>query len=147
MYKVCAAAQDVAVRHADLVPETFAVDVAAVERAVDADTRLVFLCSPGNPTARSLALADVERLAASPALRRCVVVVDEAYVDFSETPSAAPLVLRHPRLVVLHTLRRTGVSGALGAPRAETLLAGPRLLGSRARASARRSGRRRSSAT
>lgn len=112
MYKVCAAAQDVAVRTAPLVPGTFQLDVGAVEAAADRNTRLVFACSPGNPTSASLPIRDVLRLLDSPELARCIVVVDEAYVDFSETASAAPLVLEHPRLVVLHTLSKAfGLAG------------------------------------
>ena len=65
MYKVCAATQDVEVRTANLLPETFDVDVDAVERAVDSNTRLVFLCSPGNPTARQVTASP----AASPLVR------------------------------------------------------------------------------
>ena len=90
MYKVCAATQDVEVRSANLLPESFDVDVDAVERAVDANTRLVFLCSPGNPTARQVPRQTVERLLASPKLQRTIIVVDEAYVDFAPEPSTAP---------------------------------------------------------
>ena len=113
MYKVCAAVQDVKVKTAPLLPETFAVDVSAVEAAVDGNTRLVFLCSPGNPTAARVPRADVEALAASPKLKRCVLIVDEAYVDYSAEPTVAPLVLKYPRLVVLHTLSKAfGLAGA-----------------------------------
>ena len=112
MYKVCAATQDVEVRSANLLPESFDVDVDAVERAVDANTRLVFLCSPGNPTARQVPRKTVERLLASPKLQRSIIVVDEAYVDFASEPSTAPLVKKYPRLVVLHTLSKAfGLAG------------------------------------
>ena len=122
MYKVCAATQDVEVRSANLLPESFDVDVDAVERAVDTNTRLVFLCSPGNPTARQVPRQTVERLLASPKLQRTIVVVDEAYVDFAPEPSTAPLVKTYPRLVVLHTLSKAfGLAGvrcgtAIGSP-------------------------------
>ena len=113
MYKVCAAAQDVAVRTAPLAPETFMVDVAAVEACCDDDTRLVFVCSPGNPTCRSIPAADVRKLLESPKLAKAIVVLDEAYVDFSAEPSVAPLVLDYPKLVVLHTLSKAfGLAGA-----------------------------------
>ncbi|KAJ1463029.1 pyridoxal phosphate-dependent transferase [Pelagophyceae sp. CCMP2097] len=106
MYKVCAAAHDVAVVAAPLVAETFAVDVAAVEAAVTPRTKIVFICSPGNPTAKSIPLSVVEQLLKSPKLSRCILVVDEAYVDFAATKSAAPLVKKYERLVVLHTLSK-----------------------------------------
>ena len=109
-------------RSANLLPESFDVDVDAVEQAVDTNTRLVFLCSPGNPTARQVPRQTVERLLASPKLQRTIVVVDEAYVDFAPEPSTAPLVKTYPRLVVLHTLSKAfGLAGvrcgtAIGSP-------------------------------
>lgn len=122
MYKVCAATQDVEVRTAELLPESFAVDVEAVENACDANTRLVFLCSPGNPTARQISREVVERLLGSAKLRRSIIVVDEAYVDFAPEATTAPLVAKYPRLVVLHTLSKAfGLAGircgtAIGSP-------------------------------
>ena len=125
MYKVCAAAQDVAVRTAPLTPETFMVDIAAVEAAVDADTRLVFVCSPGNPTCKSIPAKDVRALLESPKLARCIVVLDEAYVDYSDEPSLAPLVHDYPRLVVLHTLSKAfGLAGV----RCGTAISSPKLV-------------------
>ena len=77
MYKVCAATQDVEVRSANLLPESFDVDVDAVERAVDTNTRLVFLCSRNSD--RAQVLADGGTVTGYPKLQRTIVVVDEAY--------------------------------------------------------------------
>lgn len=114
MYKVCAAAQDVRVLSAPLAAESFAVVEESVLAQVLPSTRLLFICSPGNPTATSVPLAIVERLLQHEKLARCIVVVDEAYVDFSASErSAAPLVAKYERLVVLHTLSKAfGLAGA-----------------------------------
>mmetsp|Transcript_28595 Transcript_28595/g.86243 ORF Transcript_28595/g.86243 Transcript_28595/m.86243 type:complete len:414 (+) Transcript_28595:112-1353(+) len=113
MYKVCAAAQDVEVRKADLAPETFDVDVEKIAKLADASTRLVFLCSPGNPTAKAVPEKTVRAVLEHPALQTSIVVLDEAYVDYASSPSLAPLVKEYPRLVVLHTLSKAfGLAGA-----------------------------------
>ena len=58
MYKVCAKVNDVRVKTAPLTP-AFDLDVGAVLAAVDAHTKMVFICSPGNPTAKTIPNADV----------------------------------------------------------------------------------------
>lgn len=72
----------------------------------------MFLCSPGNPTAKAIPLEDVKAVASSP---RCsgIVVVDEAYVDFSDKGSAVSLIREYPNIVVLQTLSKAfGLAGA-----------------------------------
>jgi len=112
MYKVSAAANDVAVVEAPLEPETFDVDVATVLAKTTPKTRLVFVTHPGNPTARCVSRDRlVELLQKLP--KSCLLVVDEAYVDFSDVASMAPLVAQYARLVVLHTLSKAfGLAGA-----------------------------------
>ena len=113
MYKVCAAVNDVPVVAVPLTP-TFDVDLDATLAALRANpnVKLLFLCSPGNPTAKSIPLATVERLLAAPEFTG-ILVLDEAYADFAATPSACPLVNTHPRLVVLQTLSKAfGLAGA-----------------------------------
>ena len=90
----------------------FALDPDAVFRAITPDVKLVFLCSPNNPTGnlldRAAGLSLVRLLA-----NRAMVVVDEAYVDFSGQPSLAAEVAAHPNLVVLRTLSKAyGLAGA-----------------------------------
>lgn len=90
-------------------------------QAVTPQTKLLFVCSPGNPTAKSIPLSEVRKLATSP-LYKGLVIVDEAYVDFSSTPSAAALVTEHDNVVVLQTLSKAfGLAGircgfAIGPP-------------------------------
>lgn len=86
--------------------DTFAVDFDAIERIVAAHPiRIVFLCSPGNPTGSALPLDRIEALAR--ALQdRALVVVDEAYGEFSEVPSAVSLIDRQRTVAVLRTLSK-----------------------------------------
>ena len=84
----------------------FAVDFGRLAQAVlEGGARLVFLCSPGNPTGNALALGDVAALANR--LRgRALVVVDEAYGEFSAMPSATALLEDHENIAVLRTLSK-----------------------------------------
>lgn len=68
--------------------------------------KLLFLCSPGNPTAKAIPLADIETIASSRKAENLIVVVDEAYVDFSTKGSAISLVNKYPNIVVLQTLSK-----------------------------------------
>jgi histidinol-phosphate aminotransferase len=82
------------------------------------------VCSPANPTGQSLASGDL--LALAEALRgRAVLVVDEAYVEFSPGPGAAELLARFPELVVLRTLSK---AHALAGARIGALLGSPPLV-------------------
>jgi histidinol-phosphate aminotransferase len=89
--------------------------------ATTADTKLLFLCSPGNPTSKAFPLADIEALASSNRYGG-IVVVDEAYVDFSSKGSAISLISKYPNIVVLQTLSKAfGLAGircgfCLGSP-------------------------------
>ena len=83
----------------------YALDEAAVLAAVTPNVKLVFLCTPNNPTGNSAPVATIERLATDLA-DRALVVVDEAYVEFGDAPSLAPAVVTHPNLVILRTLSK-----------------------------------------
>lgn len=89
--------------------------------AVTPRTKLLFICSPGNPTARAIPLDDIEAIARSTSYDG-LVVVDEAYVDFSTRGSAVSLIAEYPNIVVLQTLSKAfGLAGircgfCLGAP-------------------------------
>ncbi len=108
MYRVAADINDVAVREVQL-REDFSLDAGAVLAAADADTKAVFLCSPNNPSGNLLEKAQVERT-----LREFpgVVVVDEAYIDFSGRPGWLPRLDEFPNLIVLQTLSKAwGMAG------------------------------------
>lgn len=71
----------------------------------------MFICSPGNPTCKAIPLSDIEKVATSSQYEG-IVVVDEAYVDFSEQGSAVSLVHKYPNVVVLQTLSKAfGLAG------------------------------------
>ena len=127
MYAVSARLQGAPLLEVPLVdgPQGFAPDLAAIGDAAEArGAHLVFLCSPGNPTGEAVALEDIAALASR--LRdRAVVVVDEAYGEFSDVPSAATLHDAHPNLAVLRTLSK---AHALAAARIGTLIAAPELI-------------------
>jgi len=73
--------------------------------------KLAFLCSPNNPTGNAIAPADL--LEVADALSDTILVVDEAYLEFSEMPSVAWEAVRRPNLVVLKTLSKAyGIAGA-----------------------------------
>jgi histidinol-phosphate aminotransferase len=125
MYVVAADIQGAKTLRVPLVRESnFALDARAVLAAVTPAVKLVFLCSPNNPTGGLLergAVLEVVRALAG----RAVVVVDEAYVDFSGQPSLAAEIPANPNLVVLRTLSKAyGLAGA----RVGTTIADPAVI-------------------
>ena len=82
----------------------FALDVDALLRTCDESVRLLFLCSPNNPTGNSLPTSDLIRLLKS--LPDVAVVVDEAYIEFSAQDSVVGLLDQFPNLIVLRTLSK-----------------------------------------
>jgi len=125
MYIVAAGIQGARTVTVSLIREkNFALDAAAVLKAVTPDIKLVFFCSPNNPTGglldRAAVLSVVQTLAT-----RAVVVIDEAYVDFSGQPSLAADIAANPNLVVLRTLSKAfGLAGA----RVGTTIADPAII-------------------
>ncbi len=108
MYEVAATMNDVECRKVQLRPD-FSMDTEALLSATDAGTRLMFICSPNNPTGNSFPVEQIEDI-----LKRFegIVVLDEAYIDFSVRPSLVPLVKRFPNLIVLQTLSKAwGMAG------------------------------------
>lgn len=126
MYVVAAGIQGARVITVPLVREKdFALDTEAVLRAVTPETKLVFLCSPNNPTGQLLDRDAVLKIVTALA-SRAVVVVDEAYAEFSTEPSLVEELGANPNLVVLRTLSKAyGLAGA----RVGVTLASPQLIG------------------
>ena len=109
MYKVCAKINDVQVKSAPLTT-AFDVNIPALLAEIDDKTKLVFLCSPGNPTCKVIPNSVVEDVLAS--YTTGILVVDEAYIDFSGTESACSLVEKYPNVVVLQTMSKAfGLAG------------------------------------
>lgn len=126
MYVVAAGIQGARVITVPLVREKdFALDADAVLRAVTPETKLVFLCSPNNPTGQLLDRDAVLKIVTTLATR-AVVVVDEAYAEFSTEPSLVQELDTNANLVVLRTLSKAfGLAGA----RVGVTLASPQLIG------------------
>lgn len=103
----------------------FALDPEAViGKALRTGARIVFLCSPSNPTGGLVPHADIEAIAR--ALEgRALVVVDEAYIEYADQPSAVGLLPRLPNLAVLRTLSK---AHALAAARIGCVIADPVLV-------------------
>lgn len=89
----------------------FALDPECLLAMIDANTKLVIVCSPNNPTG-TLYHETLEFLAESLS-GRAMLVVDEAYIEFASQPSAAALIDRHQNMAVLRTLSKAhGLAGA-----------------------------------
>lgn len=127
MYAVSARLQGAAFVEVPLVDgnDGFSVDLGAVRAAaLTRGAKLVFLCSPSNPTGGLVPLAEVDHLADALA-GRAVVVVDEAYIEFAGTASATTLLASHDNLVILRTLSK---SHALAAARIGVAIGHPDLI-------------------
>ncbi len=117
MYRVYAQVQGAGVIEVPLEPEqAFALDPEKLLTACEKNTKLVFLCSPNNPTGQLLDEAAVFEVCRA-LLGRAVVVVDEAYVEFADRASLVDSLDAWPNLVILRTLSKAyGLAGArLGA--------------------------------
>lgn len=109
MYKVAAAINGIEMREVQL-GEDFALPVDELLRCADARTKLLFLCSPNNPTGNSFPRGDMLRLADG---FGGMVVVDEAYIDFSEDDGLRNEIFARPNLVVLQTLSKARAMAGL----------------------------------
>lgn len=108
MYKVSAEVNAVNVQQVLLTPE-FDLDLDAIPNTFDATTKVIFLCSPNNPTGNLLSRDKITEV-----LKRFygLVVIDEAYVDFTKSKSFVQELKKHPNLVVLQTFSKAwGLAG------------------------------------
>lgn len=124
MYAVCARVQNAGIVEVPLAAD-FTLDVDAVLAAITPAVKLVFVCTPNNPTGQLVSEQAVARLATALA-GRALLVVDEAYLEFAEATSVAPLIDRHENLAVLRTLSK---SWALAGARIGSLLANEEVIG------------------
>ena len=106
MYRHYAVIQGAVLREVEsLRDEDFRVDPARILAACDESTKLVFLCSPNNPTGTLLPERALRQVLDDRA-GKSAVVVDEAYIEFSSEPSAIPLLQQYDNLIVLRTLSK-----------------------------------------
>lgn len=108
MYEVSANINDVEVRKVPLTP-AFQLDLDAIAEAVDENTRILFICSPNNPTGNSILREDIETILTN---FNGLVVVDEAYINYSRQKTFIQELTEYSNLVVLQTLSKAwGLAG------------------------------------
>jgi histidinol-phosphate aminotransferase len=108
MYEVSAHINDIEVRRAVLLDD-FQLDLVHLERLVDEHTKLIWICSPNNPTANSMNRQDIEIILNN---FSGLVVIDEAYINFSRHRSFIQELTEYPNLVVLQTMSKAwGLAG------------------------------------
>lgn len=108
MYEVSANINDVQVRKVNLTAD-YQLDLEGIAEALDMHTKIIFVCSPNNPTGNSINRQDIETLLVN---FKGLVVVDEAYINFSKQPSFTKDLNEFPNLVILQTLSKAwGLAG------------------------------------
>lgn len=108
MYEVSANINNVELRRAPLLPD-YQLNLAHIEQLIDENTKLLWLCSPNNPTGNSLKREDVETVLNN---FEGLVVIDEAYINFSKQKSFLQELVDYPNLVVMQTLSKAwGLAG------------------------------------
>ncbi len=109
MYEVCANINDVEYRKV-MLDEHYQIHADDMLKAVDEHTKVMWLCSPNNPTGNDIDRREVKRILDE---FQGIVVVDEAYGDFSELRSLRELVRMYPRLIVLNTFSKAWASASV----------------------------------
>ena len=102
MYKVCADINDVEYRTVTL-DNHFDIQAKKILAACDEHTKLIWLCSPNNPTGNNLSREEMQKLIEQ---FQGLVIVDEAYSDFSKQQPFRKDILKHPNLIVLNTMSK-----------------------------------------
>jgi len=109
MYEVSANINDVQIKKIDLT-EDFQLDVEGILNAVDGNTKLLFICSPNNPTGNNMNRNDVEMLLNNfPG----IIIIDEAYINYSKQKTFIQELTEYPNLVVMQTLSKAWGLAAL----------------------------------
>ena len=111
MYAQSATLQNAEVREARL-DNKFDLDVKLIKQTTDKNTKIIFVCSPNNPTANLMTRARILQLCADYA-DTALIVVDETYVEFADSESVVPCLDAHANLVVLRTLSKSHAAAGL----------------------------------
>jgi len=108
MYEVCAEINAVQVKKVPLT-QNFQLNLGAIEEAIDANTKLIFVCSPNNPTGNSINRDDIEVLLNN---FDGLVIIDEAYINYAKQKTFIPELTEYANLVILQTLSKAwGLAG------------------------------------
>ena len=102
MYKVCADINDVEYRPVTL-NDNFQLEADRILAACDDNTKIVWLCSPNNPTGNSLNRDEIVKILD---WFDGIVIIDEAYIDFAKQQSFCHYLAKYPNLIVLHTMSK-----------------------------------------
>jgi histidinol-phosphate aminotransferase len=102
MYKVCADINNVEYRKT-LLNEDFSLNTDKMLETADSHTKVIFLCSPNNPTGNDISKKDVFRILNE---FQGIIVIDEAYIDFSERESYVKILKDYPNLIILQTFSK-----------------------------------------
>jgi len=109
MYEVAAQINDVSIQKV-LLKEKFQLDVPAILEQINEQTKLIFICSPNNPTGNLLSNPDIETLLNN---FDGLIVIDEAYIDFAQADSLVSRLKEFPNMVVLQTFSKAWGLAAL----------------------------------
>ena len=109
MYEVSANINDVEVRKAPLL-DNFQLDLIHLENLVDENTKLIWICSPNNPTGNSLNREDIESVLNN---FNGIVVIDEAYINFAKQKTFIQELAEYPNLVIMQTFSKAWGLAAL----------------------------------
>ena len=109
MYEVCADINNVEYRTV-MLDDQYQVSAAKLLAAADSNTKAIWICSPNNPTGNSINRAEIVKVLE---LFDGLVIVDEAYIDFSSEKSILHELLQYPNLIVLHTMSKAWGSAAI----------------------------------
>lgn len=108
MYEVSANINDIEIRKVKLTPD-YQLNMEGIAEAIDDQTRIIFICSPNNPTGNSINRADIETILTN---FNGLVVIDEAYINYSRQKTFIQELTEYANLVVLHTLSKAwGLAG------------------------------------
>lgn len=103
MYEVSASINHIEQRKVSLTKQ-YQLDVKGILEKIDENTRLIFLCSPNNPTGNKLNRSDIYTLIES--FNSGFIIIDEAYIDFSDEPSFILELAKYPQVIVMQTLSK-----------------------------------------
>src|SRR5215217_1187255 len=109
MYEVSAGINNVETRKVNLLPG-FQLDLEGIAEAIDENTKLIFICSPNNPTGNSINRTDIETILAN---FGGLVVIDEAYINYAKQKTFIQELTEYPNLVVLQTFSKAWGLAAL----------------------------------
>jgi histidinol-phosphate aminotransferase len=109
MYEVSANINNVEIRKVNLLPN-FQLDLDGIAEAMDSNSKIIFICSPNNPTGNSIIRTDIETVLAN---FQGLVVIDEAYINYAKQRSFIKELTEYPNLVVMQTFSKAWGLAAL----------------------------------